>query len=164
MNKSKTLTLVRAVVLYVSGLNHGPAMDDLTMECTDYEWKLVCDALDLADEVEVDSGIGTVYQVEKVLAKREKREDRYPSCLLLYGLDEETSKRNVKYQIDKLAREFTKKGIKFFVDNPLEISRLFAGSLTEARAAYNALIIVRNQYDSVASAIDEHSDLFKDGK
>lgn len=44
-----------------------------------------------------------------------------------------------------------------------ECLRLF-GSLTEAQAAANALIIVRNQYDSVANAMAERSDLFKDGK
>jgi hypothetical protein len=48
--------------------------------------------------------------------------------------------------------------------NCLEIGRLFSGSLSEAQDAANALIIVRNQYDSVANAMDEHRVLFKDGE
>lgn len=36
--------------------------------------------------------------------------------------------------------------------------------ITEARDAANALIIIKNQYDSVEAAMAEHSGLFKDGE
>lgn len=113
MNREKTLKLVEAAILYSQGLENTPVMDWLTMECTDYEWKTVLQAMDRVDEVEVDHGIGTIYQTEEVLARREKRPTRYPSTILLFGTNQEEMKSNAQAYIEKLANEFRQKGIKF---------------------------------------------------
>ncbi len=72
MNRDKTLMLIEAVTLYSSGIDHTWAMDWLCVECTEPEWKLVCTALDRVDEIQVNNGIGTVYQTEKILALKEQ--------------------------------------------------------------------------------------------
>lgn len=113
MNREKTLKLVEAAILYSQGLGITLVMDWLAMECTDYEWKTVLQAMDRVDEVEVDHGIGTIYQTENVLARREKRPSRYPSTVLLFGTNQEEMKRNAQVYIDELANEFRQKGIKF---------------------------------------------------
>lgn len=111
MNRDKTLKLVEAVTLYSAGIDHARAMDWLTMECTEYEWKLVCTALDVVDEIHVDNGIGTIYQTEKILSSREHRENRYPPILRLYGPD--IHKQRSEARIAAIADEFRRKGIKF---------------------------------------------------
>lgn len=44
----------------------------------------------------------------------------------------------------------------------IECLRLFNGSLEQAQAAANALIIVNNQYGSVDAAMNEHQSLFRE--
>lgn len=113
MNREKTLKLVEAVIKYSQGIDNTTVMDWLTMECTDYEWRIVLEAFEVVDEVEVDNGIGTISQTEDVLARREKRRTRYPSTILLFGTNQEEMKRNAQAHIDKLASEFRQRGIKF---------------------------------------------------
>lgn len=113
MNREKTLKLVEAVIKYSQGIDNTTVMDWLTMECTDYEWASVLKAFEVVDEVEVDNGIGTISQTEEVLSRREKRPNRYPSTLLLFGTNQEEMKADAQAYIDKLASEFKKRGIKF---------------------------------------------------
>lgn len=108
MNQEKTLKLVEAVTLYSSGIDHSEVMDWLTIECTDSEWDFITEALRRVDEIKVDNGIGTIWQTESILAKREGRKHRYPSIFSGCINQQESDKRKAE-----LASEFRQRGIKF---------------------------------------------------
>lgn len=106
MNRRNIKLLIEAVTLYAIGEDHTYPMEELSYFVgSNSEWKFVCDCLELVDQVMVDNGKGTVQQTEKVLAKRENREDR--NALVFDDKDKRTQVAIM------LADEFTKEGIKF---------------------------------------------------
>ena len=81
MNRQRVKQVIESLYLYANGLDNTIVMDTLCMECSDSEWRFVCDLHDFVDELEVDNNLGTLYQVEKVYAARENRRCRYPGML-----------------------------------------------------------------------------------
>lgn len=107
--------LRKAVAYYTSGApEYTSVMDQLSMSAEDGQWEMVQEALEEVDEFMADSEIGTLAQKERIFAKREGRQDRYPTC---FELDE------VRLQkIATLAREYTDRRIKFH-QNDVELHR-----------------------------------------
>ncbi len=110
--------LRKAVIYYVADApEYTRVMDDLSVACEEGQWGMVQEALEEADEFLADSDVGTLAQKERIAAKREKRQNRYPS---LFDTDEVRAK-----QIAALAKEYTAHRITFRQEpEPLRPSEL----------------------------------------
>lgn len=80
-------------------------MDELAQVCTERQWEHLTAMLEEADEFRADSDIGLLAQKERVMARREKRQDRSPT-----SLDDDVT-RTRKLAI--IREDFRKRGIKF---------------------------------------------------
>ena len=99
--------LRKAIVYYAAGApEYTGLMDELSVACTDEQWEQVEEAMEEVDAFMAESDIGTLYQKERVAAKREGRPSRYPS---VFELDD--VKRNTA--IAALEKEYKDKGIPF---------------------------------------------------
>lgn len=75
----------KAITYYASGVGDGQyeqLMDELTMSCTDEQWKEVEAALEQVDEWMAETDQATLAQKERVAAKRAGRSSRYPGALM----------------------------------------------------------------------------------
>lgn len=74
--------VARACVLYAVGSDeYDRHMDMLGQQASGAQWEAVLQILDLTDEWMVDADQATVYQREKVAARRAGRPSRYPGAL-----------------------------------------------------------------------------------
>lgn len=80
-------------------------MNDLTIETNNEQWQLVAPAIREVDEFMAESDAGTLYQKEKVTARKEGRKSRFPSVFL--------PEEERKPQIAALEQEYRARHIKF---------------------------------------------------
>lgn len=88
----------RALVLYAAGVDDGSyesAMDELSAHATDAQWQAVKLYLMEADETLAPTDRGTTYQRERVLARQEGRQSRYPDVFSI-ALDEPETQRRIE--------------------------------------------------------------------
>lgn len=77
--------LREAITYYASGVSDGhyeQLMDELSVECSEPQWKEVDRALNQVDEWMADTDQATLAQKEQAAARREGRKSRYPGVLV----------------------------------------------------------------------------------
>lgn len=99
--------LLKMAVWYATGAPELHSFfDELTVKCSETQWAQVEETMDKVDEIMAESEIGSLYQKEKVVARREERPPRYPS---IFEVNEEKAAR----QWRELADDYRKRGIVF---------------------------------------------------
>jgi hypothetical protein len=99
---------VAALVYYAAGApEYSGVMEQLTIGCSDAQWAHMQFLLRLADDALGESGAGSLWQRERLLAREEGRKSRYPSIFFI-GPEEERQRI-----IEEIALDFQRRGIKY---------------------------------------------------